>query len=111
MQIGNANIPFIAGLGLLERNEMVLNIVHDILECYNLECQIPFTRKRNHTYFEWVESQETIYAFAEVKVLHSNVSHYCSDKLNSLLKLAKPWETNREAKNVLEAINCRRAAF
>lgn len=86
---------------------MVANIVHDILECYILECQIPITRKGGHIYLEWDESQKLLYTYAELRKFHKNVLHYRSYKLFTLLKLARAWETNQEIKNILKAVPCR----
>lgn len=100
-------VLFIVGLDLLEKYKIVVNNVHEILDCYSLGCQIPLTRKKSgHIYLEWDESQKMSCTYAEPINLHRKFSHPSSDKLFNLLKLARQWVAKQETKNILQATFC-----
>lgn len=102
-----SNVPFLIGLDILDRYQMIVDNVHNVLRCYSIECEIPLVRKFGHIYLEWPKQNDVFYTQEELRKLHRNFSHPSADKLYSLLKMARPWETDEGTRRILEEISSR----
>ncbi len=102
VDVVRADVPFLIGIDLLDEYRLYVNTVSNFLVSPDLELFTPLVRKNGHFY---LESRDTIlFTQQELLKIHRNMSHPATDKLMNLLKLARPWETNSETKEILEDI-------
>lgn len=104
VDVVRANVPLLIGLDFLDKYELYVNNVKNILCCSALDIQVPLKRKHGHVYLIWKKCDEILYTRPELLKLLKKFSHLASDKLFNLLKLARPWETNAETKRILDEI-------
>ncbi len=108
VDVVRANVPFLIGLDLLDEFKLYVNTVTNQLIAPNLNLATPLVRKLGHIYLEWNKEDKILYTKQELVRIHRHFSHPATDKLLNLLKLARPWETDSETKDILEEIkkNC-----
>lgn len=68
-----ANVLFLIGLDLLNKYKMVVNNVHDFLECYSKNYTIPLTRNHGHIFLELRKVNKMLYTYSELRKLYRNI--------------------------------------
>lgn len=105
VDVVSANVPFLVGLDLLGKQQLFVNNISNELCVSGSNIKLPLIRKRGHIYFEW--DKQIRYTYQELVKLHRAFSHPASDKLFSLLKLARPWEKHQAVREALDLLSKR----
>lgn len=103
----NANVSFLARLVQLDKYKMVVNNVHNVLECHCVACKVPAMKNNGdiYIYCEWQKRHNLLFTYAEQRKLHKNFSLPSPHKLFNLLKLAQPRKTDSGTIKNLEISN------
>lgn len=67
MEILSAIVLFIVGPELPDKYKMVVNTVHDAIECLRIGCMIPLSRKHGHIYLELQMNHNVLYTYSNLK--------------------------------------------
>lgn len=54
VDVVRSDVPFLIGLDLLDKYQMIVSNVYNVLHCLNFHCSIPSVLKRGHIYLEWM---------------------------------------------------------
>lgn len=87
--------------------------VENVLQFLALGLNISLPWKHGHIYQEWKKAENILYTRFELVKLHRSIRHSSARKFFKLLKLADPWKTDSQTRQIPEEIkkycrNCQR---
>jgi len=73
------NVPFLLGLGIMDRYRMYVNSVTNHLICVNEDVSVPVVRKYGHIYLDW--GSDILFTFSELQRIHEQFYHAKPERL------------------------------
>lgn len=98
------DVPFLAGLDVLDKFKMVVDNVEKVLDCRLAGWKLPITRKLGHLYLEWKDTENVLFTKTELVKLHRGFHLPSTRKLHDLLKRAKPENLEKATIDILNDI-------
>ena len=104
MDVVSADVLYLLGLDVLDREKLVADNVRNVLRSYLYNWELPITHKFGHLYVCW-NTNETLFTKQELVKLHSHFRHPSSGKLFELIKRAKPDQADEGTRKMLDKIS------
>lgn len=103
LEVVEANVPIILGLDLLDKEELYIYNIDNVIVHKYQGWTIPLQRKRGHLYITW-NYQEVLYTKRELQKLHFHFFHPTAKKLYNLISRATPREATTETMKLINQI-------
>ncbi len=103
LDIASADVPFLQGLDVLDREIMVANNVTNELNSPLLGWSMPLERKFGHLYLCW-SSKEVLFTKRELVKFRRHFHRHSSGKLYELIKRAKQSQADESPRKLLQEI-------
>ena len=104
VDVVSTDVSLLIGLDLLDKYGMFVNTITNRLNCPHRQLSISRIRKNGYVYLEWPKRDHIFFSSPELLRLHRGFSHPATDKLYNVLRMARPYETNPDTKQVLDQI-------
>lgn len=98
------DVPFLAGLDVLDRFKLVADTVENKLECKLSDWSLPLARKLGLLYLEWGDVDKVFFTRQQLTRLHRGFHHPATRKLYGLLKRAKVENLDEDTLKLLQDI-------
>ena len=99
-----ADVPMLIGLDVLDREELIVDNVDNLLVSKRYDWTIPITREEGHLFVTW-EYSSILFSKRELTKLHYHFYHPSSKKLLELIARARPEQFTPETRTFLDQLS------
>lgn len=103
IDVVDADVPLLIGLELLDKHELVVDNVDNLLVSKLGGWTIPIFRTHGHLFIKW-DAKEVMYTWTELERLHLHFFHPSAQKLLNLLKRGTPDRLTADTPQVIQDI-------
>lgn len=103
LNVVEANVPIILGLDLLDKEQLYIDNIDNILVHKHHGWSLPLQRKRGHLYITW-NYKDILYTKRELQRLHLHFYHPTAKKLYNLVSRATPGQATPDTMTLINKI-------